>query len=71
MAKKRAKTSPSNASPGGSTRARLIKLMVTDEQLQDLRVAAAIQDCRVGEFCRDAALEVASKMIRQKYSSKQ
>ena len=69
MPKKKARTSPSNTSSRQEHPARVIKLRVTDKQLRDLRVAAAIQECRVTVFCRDAALEAAFKTIRQRYSS--
>ena len=49
-------------------RNRLVKVRLSDEEVADVRVAAALEDIPVGQFCREAALQVARKVIADRYS---
>jgi uncharacterized protein (DUF1778 family) len=64
-AKKQIKSQDSDAE-----RTRLVKVMLSDEEVADVRVAAAIKDLRVSEFARTVALEQAAKVISNRYRGK-
>jgi uncharacterized protein (DUF1778 family) len=52
-------------SEGDGDKTNIIKLRLTPEQAKRVRVAAALQNKRPGTFARDAALEVAERVIAE------
>lgn len=64
-----AKRTKSAAGPPASEpeRSRLIKVMASDDELKDIRVAAALEDVPISAFARDAALQHAADVIRAHY----
>ena len=66
MAKKeRAESSRDDQS--SSEKKNIIKLRLTAEQAKRIRVAAALTDKQPGAFARDAALEVAERVIAAEF----
>lgn len=49
------------------TRSRLIKVTLSDEEMKCVRVSAALEDCSATEFARRAVMEVAEKVLKQKF----
>lgn len=65
----KAKKQTKSSSPDAE-RNRLVKARFSDEEIADVRVAAALRDVPVSEFVRDAALEIAKEIIADRYSGK-
>jgi uncharacterized protein (DUF1778 family) len=64
MARKSArKDSAKSTAAESKTRKRHIKLWFSDEELQQVRVAAAVQNRRSGDFARSAVLAEAERVI--------
>lgn len=66
MAKKRERRNAVASEPSDN-RSRIIKVLVSDQETKQIRVAAALEDMAVAEFVRTAALEKAANVVRSNF----
>lgn len=66
MAKKRSANSKNQGDADSEERLRLLKAWFTEEEVKQVRVAAAIAEQSPGEFVREAALQAAAE-VEQDY----